>query len=90
MAGVRRFPLGHGEWMLLVMDEGASQGIKLGGITICELVVPCGLERRKLGLGKLGTARSVEMMVLVSEGHLRALGAAERVELEEGWLVEAS
>ena len=45
--------------------------------------------RKKLGLGRLRTARSVEMMALVPEGNFLASGAAEQVELEEGWLVEA-
>ena len=50
------FPLGHRKWVLLVMDEGALQGVKLGGIAVDEMVVPCGLEMRELGLGKLGAA----------------------------------
>ena len=37
----------------------------------------------------LGAVRYVEVMTLVSEGHLGASGVAEPVEVEEGWLVEA-
>ena len=32
----------------------------------------------------------MEMMAFVSKEHLRASGAEEPVELEEGWLVEAA
>ena len=74
----------------MMMYEGVSQGVKLGGITVDGLVVPCGLERRKLGLGKLGAAQHVEMMAFVSEGHSRASGAADPVELGEGRMVEAA
>ena len=28
----QKISLGHGEWVLLVMDEGVSQGVKLGSI----------------------------------------------------------
>ena len=57
----------------------------MGGIAVSELVVPCGLEKRKLGLGKLGAVRHVEMLAFVSKGHLRASEAAEPVEFEEMW-----
>ena len=90
LAGGGRLPLGHGEWVLLVMGECTSQGVKGGGIAGGEMVVPCGLGRRKWGLQRLRTVRSVEMMSLIPEGHLLAVGAAEPVELEEGLLVETA
>ena len=60
------------------------------GIAVGDLVLPCVLERRKLGLGKLGAARRVEMMAFISEENSWASGAAEPTELEEVWLIEAA
>ena len=89
LAGYRRFRLGRRDWVLLVIDKSVLQGIKVCGISIRELLVSCGLERRRLGLGMLGTVQYVEIMALVSEGLLGASGAADPVEVEEGWLVKA-